>query len=38
MDIVSSAYQYICAFKVIPPVGADLALTSDVPDIQLEAR
>lgn len=32
------AYQYICALKIIPPVGADLALTSNVPNIQLEAR
>lgn len=30
-------YQHICVLKIIPPVRSDLALTSNVPNIQLEA-
>lgn len=36
--ISETAYQYICVLKIILPVGADLGLTSNVPNIQLEAR
>lgn len=30
-------YQHICVLKIIPPVWSDFALTSNVPNIQLEA-
>lgn len=33
----SEPHQDICALKVIPPIGSDLALTSNVPNIQPEA-
>ena len=30
-------HQHICVLKVVPPVRTDVALTSNVPNIQLEA-
>lgn len=36
-NIYNRAYQHICVLEIVPPVGADLALTSYVPNIQLEA-
>lgn len=33
----SQPHQDICVLKIIPPIGPDLSLTSDVPDIQPEA-
>lgn len=30
-------YQHICVLKIVPPVGPDLTLTSNIPNIQFEA-
>lgn len=38
MHFLNRTHQHICVLKVVPPVGADLALTSDIPNIQLKAR
>lgn len=34
--LAKRTYQYICVLTIIPPVGTDLALTSNVPNVQLE--